>query len=48
MVLCDNLEEYDGEWEESSRGKGYMYIYGWFMLLNGRNQHNIIKQVSSN
>ena len=25
-----------------------MYAYGWFMLLYGRNQHNIVKQLSSN
>ena len=24
-----------------------MYIYGWFLLLYGRNQHNIVKQLSS-
>ena len=26
--------------------KGDMYIYGWFMLIYGRNQHNSIKQLS--
>ena len=25
-----------------------MYVYGGFMLLNGRNQHNIVKQLSFN
>ena len=25
-----------------------MYIYGGFTLLYGRNQHNIVKQLSSN
>ena len=25
----------------------YKHAYGWFTLLNGRNQHNIVKQVSS-
>ena len=25
-----------------------MYTYGWFTLSNGRNQHNIVKQLSSN
>ena len=35
-------------WERSSRGRGPMYIYGWFTLLYGRNQHNIVKQLSSN
>ena len=24
-----------------------MYIYGWFMLIYGRNQHNIVKQLFS-
>ena len=33
-------------WEESSRGKGYLYIYGWFMLMYGRNQHDIVKKLS--
>ena len=26
----------------------HMYTYGWFMLMYGRNQHNIVKQLSSN
>ena len=26
----------------------YMCIYGWFELLYGRNQHNFVKQLSSN
>ena len=25
-----------------------MYAYGWFMLMYGRNQHNIVKQLSPN
>ena len=25
-----------------------MYPYGWFMLLYGRTQNNIVKQLSSN
>ena len=24
-------------WEDSSRGRGHMYAYGWFMLMYGRN-----------
>ena len=28
-------------------GRGYMYNYGWFQLYV-RNQHNIVKQFSSN
>ena len=31
-----------------SRGRGYMYHYGWLTLLHGRNQNNIGKQLSSN
>ena len=36
-----------GWWEGGSRGKGRMHAYGWFMLLYGRNQYNIVKQLSS-
>ena len=36
-----------GRWEGGSRGRGHMYTYGWFMLMYGRNQHKIIKQLSS-
>ena len=25
LVLCDDLEEWDGEWEGGSRGMEYMY-----------------------
>ena len=41
LVLCDNLEEWDGE--EGSRGRGHMYTYGWFTLMYGRDRHNIVK-----
>ena len=37
-----------GMWEGGLRGREHMYTYGWFMLMYGRNQHNIIKQLSSN
>ena len=37
-----------GRWDRSSRGRGHMYAYGWFMLMYGRNQHNIVKQLSPN
>ena len=32
LVLCDNLEGWDGVRgrQKGSRGRGYMYIYGWF------------------
>ena len=26
----------------------YKYSYNWFALLYGRNQHNILKELSSN
>ena len=26
-----------------TRGRGHMYTYGGFMLLHGKNHHNIIK-----
>ena len=34
-------------WEESSRGWGHVYTYDRFTFLYDRNQHNIIKQLSS-
>ena len=34
-------------WERGSREKGHMYPYDWFMLMYGRKQHNIVKQLSS-
>ena len=34
-------------WEWGSRGRGHMYTCGWFLLYR-RNQHNIVKQLSSN
>ena len=46
LVLCDNLGVgWGGRWEGGSRGRGHMYTYGWSMLLYGRNQHNIVKQL---
>ena len=30
------------------KGKGHMYTYDWFTLLYGRNQYDIVKQLSSN
>ena len=35
-----------GRWEGHSRGRGHMYTYGWFMLIFGRNQTIIVKQLS--
>ena len=37
-----------GMWEGGSKGRGYMYAYGWFMLKFGRKQQNSIKQLSFN
>ena len=31
-----------GGWEEGSRGREHMYTCDWFMLMYGRNQHNIV------
>ena len=33
-------------WEGGSRGRGYMYPYGWFMLKFDRKQQNSVKQSS--
>ena len=30
-------------WEEHSRGRGYAYTFGGFMLLHHRNQWNTLK-----
>ena len=44
--LCISLEGWDGE--EGSKGRGYMYTYGWFMLRFDRKQQNSVKQLSFN
>ena len=48
-LLCGDLEGWDvvGGGREVQDG-GYMYIYDWSRLMYGRNQHNIVKQLSSN
>ena len=33
-----------GRWEGGSKGRGYMYTYGWFMLRLDRKQQNSVKQ----
>ena len=46
-----NHASYMGEMGGGERGpteRGAIYNYDRFMLLYGRNQHNIVKQVSSN
>ena len=45
--LCDNLEGGEG-WEVGGRFKREgTYVCGWFLLMYGRNQNNIVKQRSS-
>ena len=51
LGLCNNLEGWEregGKWEGDSRWRRYMYTYGRFMLMFGRNEHNTIKQLSFN
>ena len=31
-----------GKWEGGSRGRRHMYIYGWSMLMHGRNHYYIV------
>jgi len=49
-VLYDNLESRDGEENGGGqfRRQGPLYTCGWFMLMYGRNQYNLVKQLSSN
>ena len=35
-----------GRWEGSSKRRGYMYTYGWFMLTFDRKRQNSVKQLS--
>ena len=37
-----------GRWEAGSKGRGYMYTYGWFMLRFDRKQQNSVKQLFFN
>ena len=46
--LCINLEGWGGRREEGSKGRGYIYTYGWFMLRFDRKQQNSVKQLSFN
>ena len=52
QVLCDNLDGWNGvgggRWEGGSERKGHMSTCGWFILMYERNQHNIVKWLSSN
>ena len=45
----NKLEGWDGVGAgRRFKKEGHMYTHGWFMLIYGRNQHNIVKQLSSN
>ena len=37
-----------GETGGGSEERGHVYAYGWFMLMYGRDQHKIVKPLSSN
>ena len=39
---------WDGWWAGDSRGREHLYTYGRFMLIYGRNQYSIVKQLSFN
>ena len=39
---------WEGRWEGVSKGRGYMYTYGWFMLRFDGKQQNFVKQLSFN
>ena len=39
---------WSGQQEGGSRGWGHICTYGWFMLMYGRNQYNLVKQLSFN
>ena len=59
-MLCDNTEGWDGLRGKLKREEMYIYIYiyththmykmltNFVALLYGRNQHNVVKQYSSN
>ena len=44
QIWCSVITQRDGMRQEGgSRGKGHIYTYGQFMLMYGRNHHNIVK-----
>ena len=45
VLLCLHLKQL---LEGVSKGRGYMYTYGWFMLRFDKKQQNSIKQLSFN
>ena len=45
-VLCSGAAQRDGVGKEVGwvfRMGGHMYTHGWFMLMYGKNHHNIVK-----
>ena len=48
LGLCNNLEVWEGmgSGREFQEGEFHMHTYGWFTVMYGRNQHNIVKQLS--
>ena len=48
-VLCQPTGVgWGGKWEGGSKGRGYMYTYGLFMLMFDTKQPNSVKQLSFN
>ena len=47
-MLCDDLEWDGGVSRKEAQEEGDVYNYGLLVLLYCRNQHNIVKQFSSN
>ena len=45
--LCASLEGWRGRVGGASEGRGRVYSCGWFTLLRGRSQHNIVEQLPS-
>lgn len=43
-VLCFNLEGGEG----GGKRERPVYTYGWYVLMCGRSQHDIVKQLFSN
>ena len=37
-----------GRWERGSKGRRYMYTYGWFILRSDKKQQNSVKHLSFN
>ena len=37
-----------GRWKGASKGRGYVYTYGWSVLSFDRKQQNSVKQLSFN